>query len=452
MIGSIGKRGRGQDVADIILAFIQSWNMHGRDETSICSGAVDVLRAYLGDRPCCVWKNVSPGLTKICERGMMDLYFNQDKEARESALAKTLVTGSAEFDPCKIGSFMPELKMSFGGFLNVPIKVHEEIIGIYSIAVFTKESRDRIFVQTLECLGRLIAIALKHGHDHDANDVKAKQLRAELEATMRELTQTNTRLIDRVRELKTMSKELEKRVEELTHANRAKDEFLSIVSHELRTPLTSLNGFLCVLFDGEAGPLTDSQKKFLSIAKQSATRLNVLISDLLDISRIESGRLNLDMTHCLLFEIIQKSVVEIKSSAEAKEIKIQFQAMPFSSDVWGDANRLQQVVDNLLSNAIKFTPHGGLIEVISEDKGDGIQVSVKDNGPGIEETEKKKIFDMFYQVDASSRRSAGGAGLGLAIANGIISMHGGRIWVDSEKGKGTTFTFIVPRYKMGKVA
>jgi len=447
MIGSIGKRGRGQGVNEVLLAFVQSWNMQGQDEISVSSRALDVLRAYLGDRPCCIWKNVRGGLSKLCERGMVDILFNQDNAEHQNSLARTLVSGTTEFDSFDIDLFTSDLKGSLEGILNVPVKIQEEVVGIISLAVYKKEFRDRNFVQTLECLGRLIAIALLHGQDVDSNVVRERKLRSELEATTRELAQTNTRLIDRVRELKLMSNELEKRVEQLTDASRAKDEFLSVVSHELRTPLTALKGFLCVLLEEEAGPITSAQRKFLSIAKQSADRLNVLISDLLDVSRIESGRLNLDMSVCSLFEILQKSVESLTKVAEVKKIRIQFDSSAQLPDVWADPNRLQQVLDNIISNAIKFTQHEGLVCVSTVDKGDGILVAVKDNGPGIDAVEKEKIFDMFYQVDASTRRSNGGAGLGLAIAYGIVSMHGGKLMVESQKGKGTEFKFIIPRYK-----
>src|SRR5205814_855635 len=155
----------------------------------------------------------------------------------------------------------------------------------------------------------------------DSSKSRETLLKSEVQATTRELEHTNKKLIDRVKELKILSTELEERVKELTHANRAKDEFLSIVSHELRTPLTSLVGFLAVVLDGEAGTLSDEQRKFLTIAKQSSDRLNLLIGDLLDISRIEAGRMNLDMETTSLFEILQKSVVGLQKTADTKKIR-----------------------------------------------------------------------------------------------------------------------------------
>lgn len=451
MINMLGKK-RSNAVQDVLSAFVQSWEMHGADETSICSGTLDVVRAYLGDRPCCIWKTQGEGVLKISERGILDLFFQQTETDHQKALMRAIVSGSSEFDPCPINPLSSELKMGFDGLLHIPIKSRDTVSGLLSLAVTKKESRDRAFVQPLESLGRLVAIALHFDEDQGANLNRERQLKAEVEATARELEDTNKRLIERVKELKTLYKELQNRVEELTKANRAKDEFLSIVSHELRTPLTSLSGFLSVLLEEEAGPINDAQRKFLGIAKQSANRLNLIISDLLDISRIEAGRLNLEMGECHLTDILSASFEGLKAAAGNKGVNLMLDIPPDLPSIWGDPSRLQQVVDNLLSNAIKFTEKGGRIKASVVEKGDFLQVAVEDTGPGMTPEEQDKVFDMFYQADTSMRRPAGGAGLGLAIARGIVSMHGGKILVQSEKGKGATFMFMVPRKKMQKAA
>lgn len=448
----LGRRSKTMAAADVLLAFIQSWEMHGGDEISLCSGTLDVIRAYLGDRPCCMWKNQGNALQKVCERGMVEVFYPPSSAEHQAALTKALVSGSPTYDPCLSSPSETLPRLNFDGFLHIPVKLKDRVVAILSLAVLKKESRDRAFVQPLECLGRLVAIALEVGEEQNSNQSREAHLRAEVDATTRELEQTNKRLIDRVRELKMLYQELQKRVQELTDANRAKDEFLSIVSHELRTPLTSLTGFLSVLLEEEAGPISEPQRKFLGIAKASASRLNLIISDLLDVSRIESGRLNLEMDECSLFEILATSVEGLMSSAVNKGIKLELNAESNLPVVWGDSSRLQQVVDNLISNAIKFTEKGGQIEVLGIEKGDFLQVSVRDTGPGLSSEEQEKVFDMFYQADASTRRSAGGAGLGLAIARGIVVMHGGQISVQSEKGKGATFSFVVPRRKGQKAA
>jgi signal transduction histidine kinase len=442
MMNLMGKRFKGAAPAEVLLAFVQSWELHGSDETSICSGTLDLLRAYLGERPACVWKNSGAALTKVTERGMVEMFYTGPE--RKAALGRALVSGSPDFDPCEV-SVTSELRADFDGFLHVPIKSHGQVHALLSMAATKKEARDRSFVQPLESLACLMAIALHHGQDQQANENREKRLKAEVEAATRELGQTNHRLIERVKELKTLYAELQKRVLELTNANKAKDEFLSVVSHELRTPLTSLSGFLSVVLDEEAGPLSEQQKKFLGIAKGSAVRLNALISDLLDISRIESGRLQLEMEECSIYEMLHNVVEKAKPVAHAKSLQLRLQANVVLPRVWGDPTRLAQVVDNLLSNAIKFTDRGGEIDIFAEEKGDFIEVSVRDTGTGMTPEEQQKVFDIFYQADASNRRTAGGTGLGLAISRGIIVMHGGQLRVSSEKGKGATFSFLVPR-------
>ncbi|MCG3204525.1 MAG: Non-motile and phage-resistance protein [Elusimicrobia bacterium] len=452
MMDMIGKKWRGNAVADVLSAFMQAWEMQGPDEISISSGTLDVVRAYLGDRACCIWKKQGDGILKICERGMMDLFFSEKDPEHQVALKRAMVTGSSEFDLCRLTPMVEDIHMRFDGLLHIPIKSREDVMGLFSLAVTKKESRDREFVQPLESLGRLVAIALNYSRDQEENLSRERRLKAEVEATTHELSETNERLIARVRELKTLYAELQKRVEELTNANRAKDEFLSIVSHELRTPLTSLSGFLSVLLDEEAGPISEQQRKFLGIAKQSATRLNLIISDLLDVSRIESGRLNLEMGECSLHDILVTSHEGLKAAAANKSIQLRLHSLPTLPKIWGDPSRLQQVVDNIVSNAIKFTDRGGEIDISGEEKGDFLLISIRDTGPGLAPQEQEKVFDMFYQADASTRRSAGGAGLGLAIARGIVNMHGGQIMVQSEKGKGATFSFLIPRKREQKKA
>lgn len=452
MLKLISSKARNAGASEALIAFVQSLELHGGDDMSICAGALDIVRAYLGDRPACLWKNTNGSLEKISERGLVELFFKKESEQHKAALTRALVSGSSEFDPCPFQDIAPEFKSDFDGFLHIPVKTHLEIRGLFTLAVWKKEARDRAFVQPLECLGHLIGMALQANHDHKNNLYREKQLKAEVNATTRELEQTNSRLIDRVKELKMLYQELQKRVQELTRANHAKNEFLSVVSHELRTPLTSLTGFLCVLLEEEAGPLNDQQRRFLGITKQSADRLNLLISDLLDVSRIESGHLNLVMGVHSMVDIIEQSIENLHASALTKGIELRLHCQSNVPDIWGDPSRLQQVVDNLLSNAIKFTPSAGFIEVSCVEKGDCILVSIHDSGIGLSLQDKEKVFDMFYQADASTRRATGGAGLGLAIARGIVAIHGGEIWVESELGQGATFSFMIPRHKAQKAA
>lgn len=448
----IGKKGKAQGAQDALIAFVKSLDIHARDEVSLCSGVLDIVRAYMSERPCCIWRKSDSKIEKVSERGMVEIFYSEGSEDHRTALARALASGAPVFDSCQMSAIIPDFKSGFDGFLHVPIRSQDHVLGLFTISVSKKESKNIQMVQPLECLARLIGMTIQSNRDQEEIKTREMKLKAEVQATTRELSDTNTRLIDRVKELKLLYQELQKRVKELTEANRAKNEFLSIVSHELRTPLTSLTGFLCVLLDEEAGPINEQQKNFLTITKKSADRLNLLISDLLDVSRIESGRLNITLKPTSLSEILESSVEGMKMRAQEKGIELNYKGHPNLPDVMADESRIRQVVDNLISNAIKFTDKAGIITVISEEKGDFLKVSVVDTGIGLSKEEQEHVFDMFYQVDASTRRSAGGVGLGLAIARGIMSMHGGELWVESEKGHGSRFHFMVPRNKAQKAA
>jgi len=439
----------GDNNPDILVSFMRLMETHGADETALCSGVLDLVQTHWGERFCLVLKGSGMGLSKICERGLIES--NGIHWEGDTAAARVRASGNAEFEASPQTISVDDQRISFDGLWHVPLKAQGGAVGVLSLAASKKEIKDELFCETLASLGHLLGIALYHRQEQESASEKESRLKAALESIQKELDKTNGKLIDRVKELKPLYVELENRIQELTKANQAKDEFLSIVSHELRTPLTSLTGFISVLLDEEAGAITDQQRKFLSIAKQSAQRLNAIISDLLDISRMASGRLSLDMQNCSLKEIVDKSVQAHKKAAQAKGINLMTESMRPTS-IWGDESRLIQVLENLISNAIKFTDRGGAIEVFSEDKGDFMRVAVRDNGPGLSAEDKEKLFQAFSQADTSSSRSAGGAGLGLAIARGIVEMHGGQVFVESEKGKGATFSFMIPKSKAQKVA
>lgn len=236
---------------------------------------------------------------------------------------------------------------------------------------------------------------------------------------------------------------------ELERLNRVKTEFVSMVSHELRTPLTAIKGFVDVVMSEEAGALNEQQKRFLKIAHNSIDRLAFLISDLLDISRIESGQIKMEMSETSMEKILQEATETYRKTIEGKGISFHVETDKKLPRILADASRLKQVIDNLLSNAMKFTPAGGTVRIYAEDMGDFVLVSVTDTGIGIKKEEQEKIFEKFFQADSSLTRQVGGTGLGLAISKAIIEMHGGRIWVESEIGKGSTFRFLLPRLRKG---
>jgi len=247
----------------------------------------------------------------------------------------------------------------------------------------------------------------------------------------------NVQLYDSLRDAKS----------ELERLNQVKNEFISMVSHELRTPLTAVKGFVKIVLGGEAGKLNNQQEKFLQIADQSIDRLTILITDLLDISRIESGQFKLQMAPVDPEELISAVVAAMGNEASKKKITLATQKPRKFPMIQADRQRLIQVFDNLILNGIKFTPSGGVITISVSDRGDFVLFSVMDTGIGIDKKDQQKIFEKFYQVDAGITRTSTGTGLGLAIVKSIVEMHGGQIWVESEPNSGANFQFIIPRAK-----
>jgi PAS domain S-box-containing protein len=226
--------------------------------------------------------------------------------------------------------------------------------------------------------------------------------------------------------------------------DRMKTEFVSQVSHELRTPLTAIKGFTEMLLDGDAGEVNEEQQEYLDIVKSNVDRLVALINDLLDISRIESGRIKLDLAPIELPAIINSVVATMRPLLEGKHQTLTSQLEPDLPLGMGDRDRVVQVVTNLVSNAHKYTQAGGSIVVSTERSGDLLRVAVKDNGMGIPAEDIPKLFTRFFRVDSSLTREIGGTGLGLSIVKSIVELQGGTVSVESEVGQGSTFAFTLP--------
>ncbi|MBI4656524.1 MAG: GAF domain-containing sensor histidine kinase [Elusimicrobia bacterium] len=241
---------------------------------------------------------------------------------------------------------------------------------------------------------------------------------------------------------------LSKTAEELAQLNKIKDDFLSTVSHELKTPLTTIKGFVSVILSGEVGQINEQQSNFLNIVDQAVNRLNNLISDLLDLSRL-SGKVEMEFKMTDMKEVIKHSLDNMSFKAREKSIKI---SASFDEDilpVHADPRWITQVIDNLLVNAVKFSKAGSSIDVTAHNKGDVVVVGVIDNGPGIPHNEQKFIFEKFYR----GKNNAGlvpGTGLGLAISKSVIEKHNGKIWVESKMGEGSRFYFAIPAAKTRK--
>ena len=223
---------------------------------------------------------------------------------------------------------------------------------------------------------------------------------------------------------------------------RMKNEFVSVVSHELRTPLTSIRSALGLLSKGSLNNQPAKSQRMLEIAFDNTNRLVRLINDILDIERINSGKVTMEKQHCNAAELMMQAVDEMRAMAERAEIKLALK--PIEVQLWADPDRIVQTLTNLLSNAIKFSPPGSTVSLNAKLENSQILFQVKDRGRGIPEDKLETIFDRFQQVDASNSRNQGGTGLGLAICRSIVQQHGGNIWVESTLGKGSTFYFTLP--------
>ena len=242
--------------------------------------------------------------------------------------------------------------------------------------------------------------------------------------------------------------------DDITHEHeieQMKSEFVSLVSHELRTPLTSIVGFISLILDGKTGKINQKQYESLSRAQRQSKRLAALINDLLDVSRIEAGRIEMKREQVQVDWIAKRRIEELRPQADEKDIRLLLEAQPDLPILIADADRIGQVFINLIGNAIKFTPDSGKVTVrISEslqngNPADGVCVEVIDTGLGIPPEERGKIFDKFQQLKSTRTQHQGGTGLGLSIASGIIEAHGGKIWVEAgDNGKGCNFQFFIP--------
>ncbi|HID64349.1 MAG TPA: GAF domain-containing sensor histidine kinase [Anaerolineae bacterium] len=286
--------------------------------------------------------------------------------------------------------------------LGVPLQVRGEIIGVLEAL---NKTGDGVFTQddmhTLSTLAAHAAIAIE-----------------------------NARLVT----------EIQRAYEELSELDRLKSDFVAIASHELQTPLTVILGYASFLKKETTGAASEQVDAVI----QSALRLRSLIDDMVNLRHIETGEAELELEQLLLNELVTTITTEFASLAEARKQNVGLKLPSQPLLVEADRQKLHLVLANLLSNAIKFTPEGGRILVAVEPKGNEVWVSVRDTGIGIPPREQERIFDRFYQVEPSLTRRFEGMGLGLSIAKGMVELHGGRIWVESVEGMGSSFTFTLP--------
>jgi signal transduction histidine kinase len=260
-------------------------------------------------------------------------------------------------------------------------------------------------------------------------------------------TKEKVAFVSRLADNAAMAIENARLYEALRNANLAKSEFVSIVSHELRTPMTSIRGYADMLSQEMMGDLNEQQREFIEAIRRNANRMRILVRDLLDISRIETGRLKLNPRWLELINLVEEARQSVEDQIQEKEQTLTIEMPDSLPSIYGDADRMTQVLINLLGNAVKYTPEKGTITVrgqMSAKEPDFLICAVSDTGVGISPEDQSHLFTKFFRSDDPAVREQTGTGLGLAITRSLVEMHGGRIWVKSAKGQGSTFAFTIP--------
>jgi signal transduction histidine kinase/CheY-like chemotaxis protein len=322
-------------------------------------------------------------------------------------------------------------------WLGAPLIVHERVVGLLNISHHAPGHFNRASVQSAGAFAAFAAIALNNAALHQlVQDELTERTRAEAE-----LRQERARLAERVAE---QTSALRAANQEMAQASRMKDEFLAAMSHELHTPLNSVINITDVLLEGAYGALNERQQRALSVVTAGSRRLMSLISDVLDVARIESGKLQL-----LAQEVDVDHLCRIcleRTIAPEKKQRIAYTIAPAVTTMIADERRLRQVLTNLLSNAVKFTAEGGAIglDVQIEAERDCLTFTVWDTGIGIDNDELHRLFYPFVQLDSSLSRRYEGTGLGLTIVLKLVALHGGSLTVESQKGRGSRFIVRLP--------
>ncbi|RMH41373.1 MAG: sensor histidine kinase [Deltaproteobacteria bacterium] len=304
-------------------------------------------------------------------------------------------------------------------------------------------------VAVFEAAARLEEIVARRTREVEEKSAALERANAELRA----LTANLDKIVrQRTRALAESEAQLRRKNEELKRLNMMKAEFISIAAHELRTPMTSIVGYLDLMVEGKFDKLPPGLEKPVASLRRNANRLKRLVDEMLDVSRIEAGRISLYRTNCSLGDIVEDVVQELAPLATAKDQHVHVDTSQ-APRIDGDADKIHQVVSNLMANAIRYTPEGGEISLIAdrapEDQyaGAWARLRVRDNGVGIPSAYRQRIFEPFSDVNPAKHHTSSGpdsAGLGLYIARGLVDLHGGLITVDSEEGKFTEFTVLLP--------
>jgi two-component system, NarL family, sensor histidine kinase BarA len=318
---------------------------------------------------------------------------------------------------------------------------HEELLQAATADLLRLEvlPRERALM-AVSSLGEVLSVIVQTGY---ARHLTSQIHIAAIQDAYNELTEKNRRLADSVEKLKELDK--------------LKSNFLATVSHELRTPLTSVIGYSEMLLEGLAGELASEQRDYVQIIMEKGDQLLQIINEVLDISKIETGGVQLSLERLNIPELMQQVGDAMMPQARRKEIALTYQARPALPPILADRVKTRQVLLNLVSNAIKFTPRNGRVEMSAEPGHMGmapgaetpvappaVLIRVTDTGIGIPEDSRQRIFEAFFQVDNSTTREYGGTGLGLSIVKNFVEAHGGHVWTSPREGGGTVFAVLMP--------
>ncbi|MCH8821552.1 GAF domain-containing sensor histidine kinase [Patescibacteria group bacterium] len=346
-------------------------------------------------------------------------------------LSRTIKEGrdSAHKDLAQILKFLKDNGVS----VIIPLVVKDQMTG----AIFLgKKLSEDIYsnedIKLLEIFSHQASIALENARLYQEEKEFSEKLQQEVEKATTDLRSAN---------------------ESLKELDETKDEFVSVVSHELRTPMTAVKSYVWLALNGKAGPLNDKMRSYLEKVYQSSERLIDLINDVLDVSHIETGRINLDIQPISLLKVADDVVTTLAARADEQKIKLTLEKDTHVPMVLVDSMKLNEIFVNLIGNALKFTKPGGSITVSFAKKENVVETSVTDTGIGISQADLKKLFTKFGRIykSYSTIAQSTGSGLGLYITKNYIDKMNGKIWVNSESGKGTTFTFAFPIAKDQKI-